>query len=200
MIHVLDQFHLEKYLTKLTSHMKDSADDAREELYRTICKGTKAQFIRLSRDLKGYLPETANPERFEESEDYILKNWTAAKLRLRKTEGKVGSSTEGHVSHILASRMSTPALGWSLEGADQMAQLRAYYMNGGEMLELVRYQKRDIPKAAGAEAMSCLSAYDILQSERNRHEKTRKYVDAIQHTLKLNTKRQQYFQKYIWGL
>ncbi len=199
-IHVLDRYHLEEHLTKLTSHMKDSAPDARSELYRTICRGTKAQFAQQIWRLKDYLPETANTDRFEESGNYILSNWTAAKLRLQKTEGKVGSSTEGHVSHVLASRMSTAALGWSLKGADKMAQLRAYYLNGGDMLELVRYQKQELPKAAGDEARSCLSSYDILQSERNRHEAVGKYVDAISHTLSLNTKRQQFFQKWIWEL
>ena len=32
-----------------------------------------------------------------------------------------------------------------------MAPLRAYYLNGGNMLELVKYQKKEVPKAAGAE-------------------------------------------------
>lgn len=199
-IHVLDRFHLEKHLTKLTSHMKDSADDAREELYRTICKGTKAQFAQLVWRLKDLLPEGANRERFEESGNYILSNWTAAKLRLQKTEGKVGSSTEGHVSHVLASRMSTQALGWSLLGADKMAQLRAYHLNGGDMLSLVRYQKKILPKAAGDEAREMLSSYDILQSERNRYEAIGKYYDRMQHTMSLNTKKQQFFQRWIWEL
>lgn len=33
---------------------------------------------------------------------------------------------------------------------NKMAKLRAYELNGGDMLELVRYQKRDLQKAAGA--------------------------------------------------
>ena len=199
-IHVLDRFHLEEHLTKLTSHMLDNAGDTRSELYRTICRGTKAQFAQQVWQLKDYLPEGANKERFEESGNYILSNWTAAKLRLQKTEGKVGSSTEGHVSHVLASRMSTAALGWSLKGADKMAQLRAYHLNGGDMLTLVRYQKQELPKAAGDEAKACLSSHDILLSERNRHEGVGKYVESISHTLSLNRKRQQYFQQWIWDL
>ena len=178
----------------------DSTEDAREELYRTICTGTKAEFAQLVWRLKDLLPETANRERFEESANYILGNWTAAKLRLRKTEGKVGSSTEGHVSHVLASRMSTQAMGWSLLGADKMAQLRAYHLNGGDMLSLVRYQKQELPKAAGDEARACLSSYEILQSEKNRHEEIGRYYERMQHTMTLNTKRQQYFRKWIWEL
>ena len=199
-VHVLDRFHLEKHLTRLTSHMKDSEADARSELYKTICKGTKAQFAQLAWRLKDLLPETANTERFEESRNYILDNWTAAKLRLRKTEGKVGSSTEGHVSHVLASRMSTAPMGWSRLGADKVAQLRAYRLNGGDMLTLVRYQKEELPKAAGEEARTCLSSYEILQSERNRHEAVGKYYDRMQHTMSLNGKTQRYFQKWIWEL
>ena len=199
-IHVLDRFHLEEHLTRLTSHMKDSAEDARNELYRTICKGTKAEFAQQVLCLQEYLPETANKERFAKSGEYIMSNWTAAKLRLKKTEGKVGSSTEGHVSHILASRMSTVAMGWSLKGADKMAQLRAYHLNGGDMLSLVRYQKQELPKVAGDEARCCLSSYDILKSEKNRHEKVGKYVEAMNHTLSLNRKKRRYFQWWTMGV
>ena len=204
-VHVLDRFHLEKHLTKLISHMGDSSDDARRELYRILYKGTKAQFLELCGELKGYYPEAAGTEGFDESLNYILDNWTAAKLRLRKMEGIVGSSTEGHVSHVLASRMSTQAMGWSLKGADKMAQLRAYYLNGGDMLRLVRYQKQELPKAAGNEYRSCLSSYDIIKREKNprneakKHEE-RKYEEAMSHSVKLNTKKRIRFEKWLWGL
>ena len=42
-------------------------------------------------------------------------------------------------------------MGWSIKGATKMAKLRAYELNNGDMLALVRYQKHAIPKAAGAE-------------------------------------------------
>ena len=86
----------------------------------------------------------------EEAKAYILSNWTAAKIRLKHKDGVKGSSTEGHVSHVLSSRMSSRPMGWSVLGATKMAQLRAYYLNGGDMLELVRYQERKLPQAAGA--------------------------------------------------
>lgn len=118
--YVLDEFHLEKYLTKLTSHMKDSKEDE------------------------------AGLKRIAIAKEYILSNWMAAKLRLRHQNGVKGSSTEGHVSHVLSSRMSSRPMGWSIKGATKMAKLRAYELNGGNMLELIRYQKRNLPKAAGA--------------------------------------------------
>ena len=94
----------------------------------------------------------------EEAKAYIRSNWTAAKLRLKHKDGVKGRSTEGHVSHVLSSRMSSRPMGWSVKGATKMAQLRAYYLNGGDMLELVRYQEKKLPQAAGAE-------YDILSSK-----------------------------------
>lgn len=42
--YILDEFHLEKYLTKLTSHMKDSREDARKELIHAIKYEKKSDF------------------------------------------------------------------------------------------------------------------------------------------------------------
>ena len=200
LIHVLDRYHLEKHLTKLTGHLKENSQEARKELYRQICRGTKQDFARYVQKLKESLPEGYNLEKYEDSEEYILNNWTAARYRLVKMEGKVGSSTEGHVSHVLSSRMSTQALGWSLIGADKMAQLRAYYLNGGDMLELVRYQKEELPMAAGGEGESYLSASEMQRSEKSKHREIGKYVDAMSHHLSDSIKKKAVFQYHIWGI
>ena len=39
--HVLDEFHLEKYLTKLTHYMRDSREEAANELRTAIRKKPK---------------------------------------------------------------------------------------------------------------------------------------------------------------
>lgn len=197
--HVLDEFHLEKYLTKLTSHMKDSREEAAEELRTTIRSRTKVEFEELVNKLEGYLEAESGLKRMEEAREYILSNWTAAKIRLERKEGVIGSSTEGHVSHVLSERMSSRPMGWSMTGAAKMAQLRAYYLNGGEMLELVRYQKKGIPKASGGEN-DVLSSAQILVSEKNRHEELGKYVDRISHSISIQNKKIVYFNAHIWGL
>lgn len=166
--YVLDEFHLQKYLI---SHMKDSADDAYRELRRAIRRGTKADFCEIVERLKNALPEESEEtgaRRLEKSRDYILENWGAARLRLVRKDRVMGSSTEGHVSHVLSSKMSSRPMGWSrtVTGAGKMAQLRAYYYNGGDMLELVRYQKAELPKAAGCEEEIILSA-QRFKSEKN---------------------------------
>lgn len=198
-VHVLDQFHLEKSIRKLCSHMKDSAEDAAGELHTIIRKGTKQEFREMLEMLEGYFGKEGPTKQFLESGDYILSNWMAARYRLRKVEGVVGSSTEGHVGHVLASRMSTRAMGWSLTGADKMARLRAYHLNGGDMLKLVRFQKKELPKAAGAEDL-VFSASEILRQEKKHHGMLGKYHDAITHSIGIEDKKKIWFQSHIWGL
>ena len=198
-VHVLDEFLLEKYLTRLTSHMKDSRWGAADELRRMIRRGAKKKFKELADCLKGYLQKEENVRRIDEATEYILSNWTAARLRLRHKEGVVGSSTEVHVSHVLASRMSSRPMGWSICGAEKMARLRAYHLNGGDMLELVRYQERALPKAVGAEE-TYITTREILNSEKNRHRQVGKYMESISHSISLETKKKLYFNTHIWGL
>lgn len=90
-------------------------------------------------------------------------------------------------------------MGWSMTGATKMAQLRAYEKNNGDMLKLVRYQKREIPKVVGAE-YDILRSTDILRSEKNRHGIVGKYVEQISHTMTVHNKKLVYFNSHIWGL
>lgn len=196
---MLDEFHLEKYLTKLTSHMKDSRGDAAEELRTAIRSRSKKEFEEIVCRLEGCLEQKAGLKKIAEAKAYILSNWSTAKLRLRHQDGVKGSSTEGHVSHVLSSRMSSRPMGWSLQGATKMAGLRAYVLNGGNLLELVRYQKKDQPKAVGGE-YDVLSSTQLIQSEKNRHGQLGKYVEGITHSILSQNKKVVYFNSYIWGL
>ena len=90
-------------------------------------------------------------------------------------------------------------MGWSKEGATKMARLRAYYLNGRDMLELVRSQDKELPKATGAE-YEILSSSQITATERNRHEELGKYVDSITHSMTLQSKKITYFNAHIRGL
>lgn len=197
--YVLDEFHLEKYLIKLTSHMKDSKEDALDELRKAIRSKTKQDFEEIADRLEGCLEDETGLKRIATAREYILTNWTAAKLRLRHQNGVNGSSTEGHVSHVLSSRMSSRPMGWSITGATKMAKLRAYELNGGDMLELVRYQKREMPKAVGAE-YDVISCEQMLRQEKSRHGELGKYVDCISHSVSLESKKKVYFNTHIWGL
>lgn len=184
--YVLDEFHLRKYITRLTSHMKDSIEDAQKELYDAIRTDKQEEFIKITERLKDALNDEvreAGNKRINEGKDYILNNWVAARVRLKHKEGVIGSSTEGHVYHVISTRMSTRPMGWSKTGADKMSRLRAYYLNGGDMLELVRYQKQGFPMAAGAEGESLITPAEIMRSEKSRHGMIGKYMDSISHSI-----------------
>lgn len=165
--YVLDEFHLKKYLKKITCYLGEKAEETREELIGLIRTKTKKEFEEKVEELKKSLSYPKGIKRMEEGKAYIVSNWTAARKRLLRKEGVKGSSTEGHVSHVLSSRMSTRPMGWSKKGMAKMAELRAYYYNGGDMLELVRYQKESLPKAAGCEEV-IYSSSQLIASERKR--------------------------------
>lgn len=197
--YVLDEFHLEKYLTKLTSHMKDSKEDAADELRTAIKHKTKKDFEDIVKRLEDCLRDDTGLKRIASAKEYILSNWTAGKLRLRHQNGVRGSSTEGHVSHILSNRMSSRPMGWSMQGATKMAQLLAYEKNDGDMLRLVRYQKQEMPKVAGAE-YDVLSCSEIMNSEYQRHRDVAKYSEAISHSMSVHNKKIVSFNAHYWGL
>lgn len=194
MITTVDEFHLQKYLLKLSGHMKESKEDVMSELRRIITKGTKREFVELTDILTEYLDsqEEVGKRRIEEASKYVLNNWMPAKTRLSYKGILPGCSAEGHVSHVLSARMSSLPKGWSQKGADAMAQLRAYYYNHGDMLELVKYQKEEEPKAVGNEG-TFYSVTDIMSSERSRHGQMGKYFDSMQTRLTLDTRKKIYF-------
>ena len=179
LVYALDEFHLQKYLIKMTNHMLDSAEDARKVLSKSIEEDTKEEFLSYVDMLEWYAKTDTEKVRIAEGAKYILDNWSAAKIRLTNRRSLCGCSAEGHVSHVLSSRMSTGPMGWSKTGADKMARLRAWYCNGGDILELARYQKHTLPMAAGDEDV-ILSAAQMYHDEVSRNPKWAKYAEKMQ--------------------
>ncbi len=165
--YVLDEFHIKKYLRKITRCFGKQEKELEKELIKSIVIGTKKEFEEKIRELKEEVEYSSGQKRIEEGKKYLLKNWTAAKLRLLGKNGVKGSSTEGHVSHVLSERLSSRPMGWSKKGMSKMAELRAYYYNGGDMLELVRYQKQEQPKVVGNED-NIYSSSQMWREERKR--------------------------------
>lgn len=197
--YVLDEFHMQKYLMKMVSHMRDSADEARKELNEAIKEGKKDAFREVVEKLCACAETETAQKRIRESGDYILSNWKAARTRLVCRETIRGCSAEGHVSHVLSTRMSSRPMGWSRQGADRMAHLRAYYWNGGDMLELVRVQRKGLSMAAGAED-EVLSCESLLSWERNHQNEVGKYVDRINHSVGTEARNWVGFNAHIWEI
>ncbi len=138
---VLDGYHLEQQLTRATSHLADTKSEAKERIREILKKGKKKELIEyFGRILDA--TEEGKWEKIIEIRDYLLENFKGARNRLSDNKEILGSSTEGHVSHVYSERLSSRPLSWSLVGAEKMSKLRVYYYNEGDMLDLVRYQKK----------------------------------------------------------
>ena len=198
--YVMDEFHIKKYLLKATAHLLDSADDARKEILKIMKEGTKKDLKEVFQKIYASIEMESRLKRVKECEEYFLNNWSAIKVRLSCRNQAKGCSAEGHVSHVLASRMSSRPMGWSEKGADKMAHLLAYKWNGGDMLELVRYQrKEELKKAAGAEEC-ILSATQMLRAERNKFGEVGKYLECISHHIDTGKKKHVGLSSKIWNL
>ena len=161
--------------------------------------GTKEDFVSVVDMLLLYAGSEKEEKRILDNRDFLIENWSAARVRL-KEKSAIGSSTEGHVYHVLSSRMSTQAMGWSRKGADKMARLRAYMYNGNEMLELVRYQKQLLKKAAGSEETTELISE--VRATQHKHPAWGKYVDVMQVELSAEMKKWMSIglHSYVWNL
>ena len=184
---VMDEFHLNKYLLRMTGGLLDSAGDARRELVHQIKKGTQEGFGHETEHILSVTESASAQERIAESANYILHNWMPARTRLCNDDHLIGCSAEGHVSHVLSDRMSSRPLGWCRDGANQMAHLRAYYFNKGNMLELVKAQK--FPKAAGAEDTFIIDPHKLGETM---YSEWGKYVDHANHEVS------EIAQKFAW--
>ncbi len=172
----LDKYHMHKYIIAATSHLGDSAEDARSEIYRAIHKKKKWMAEGTFDKILAVTDKETKRKAVEQAKAYILTNWSGIMLSMKSNDENVRCSAEGHVSHVYSDRMSSRPLGWCRKGADKMSRLRIYRQNQGDMLELVRYQKKEVKKAAGAEEV-IYSATDMIVMENERRRKLGVYAD-----------------------
>lgn len=149
---VLDRYHLNQAVMEVTGKQQG----LRKEIYSAIRDGNKEKFKQIIKELYKYAISDKERERVNNFRRYILNNWEG--ITIYGEEGCEGSCTEGHVSHVLSNRLSSRPMGWSREGLKVMAELRAYYCNGGHieakhlkrMEERYRPSKKVLEKAAKA--------------------------------------------------
>lgn len=197
---VLDRFHMHKYIIAATSHLQDSAQDARSEIYRAINGKRKSAAERAFDKILAVTENGTKAKAVEAAKGYILGNWKGIMESVKAKDKSLQCSAEGHVSHIYSDRMSSRPLGWSRTGADKMARLRIYRQNKGDMLELVRYQKRELPKVAGAEEI-IYSATQMLASERRNRERLGEVANMPIYSIPYpQIKKIAAIKNHIWGL
>ncbi len=136
----------------------------------------------------------------EAAKTYILGNWSGIMESVRAKDKSLQCSAEGHVSHVYSDRMSSRPLGWNRRGADRMARLRIYRQNNGDMLELVRYQKKELPEVAGAEEV-IYSATQMLSAERRSRDRLGELADIPVYSIPYpQIKKIATLKNHIWGL
>lgn len=200
---VLDRYHMGKYIIAATSHLNDSRDDIRSEIYRCINGRHRKALEEIFEYIIDVTDGDAKKKAVESSRDYILGNWKGitASVKGRKEGDRVQCSAEGHVSHVYSDRMSSRPLGWSRNGADKMARLRVYKYNNGNMLDLIRFQKQEISKAAGAEEEKICTLRELITAENAIKRKNRIIYDQRIYSIPYtHVKKIAWLKDHIWGL
>ena len=188
------------YIVRATAHLEDSADDARSEIYRAIHKKTKWMAEGVFDRIIGVTEKETKRKAVETAKEYILGNWSGILLSMKGQDKNVRCSAEGHVSHVYADRMSSRPLAWSRTGADKMSRLRIYRQNNGDMLELVRYQKKEMKQVAGAEEV-IYSASEMLDMEKANRKKLGMLADLPIYSIPYRKiKKIAALKNHIWGL
>lgn len=72
---VLDEFHMQKYIIAATSHLLDSAGDARGELYHAIHKKAKWMAVATFEKILRVTESDSQRRKVETSMSYILGHW-----------------------------------------------------------------------------------------------------------------------------
>ena len=171
---MLDRFHMEKYIQKSVSHLLDSAGDAKSGIYSAIKEKDKKEVRRIYRHIMELTEKESKRREVSESLSYLMNNWTGIIIQEEDAGAAWGCHAEGQVSHVLSSRMSSRPMGWSRRGADQMAKLRAYRMNGGKIIDLLKYQKEKQEKEKRLEKK------EELVKELRRSQAGRRYAQSLQ--------------------
>jgi len=138
---VLDKYHLGKYLVKSVAHMGEQAETLKQMIEDEFSFEDKEAINEIYGKLIDFAESDSKKVEIEQARRYIMNNWSGIIIYNTRGHEITGCSAEGHVSHVLSSRMSSRPLGWSKKGADNMARLRAFAWNGGNIYDLLMYRK-----------------------------------------------------------
>lgn len=122
-IFVLDKFHLSEYITQATAH----APELKKQIYKGIWSLNKQAVLGWLREALERADEPPRKKRIQNTIRYIDNNWDGIKAQVKYPH--VTCSAEGHVSHILAARLSSRPMAWSVTGAEQMSSMRSTRAN-----------------------------------------------------------------------
>ena len=135
---VMDKFHITEYVNRMTNHLLDSQNEAKEEIYKILYKHDYDAYEIFIGKLYQTSTNDTTLKIISDGDTYFRNNFESICLRFSGDEHVIGCSAEGHISHILASRMSSRPMGWTIDGANKLTKLRLYKLNGGDIYTLVK--------------------------------------------------------------
>ena len=122
-VYILDKFHLSKSILRATAH----APELKGLIHRGISQADKQSVLQHLAEALELAETKPRQDRVCATISYIDNNWSGIESAVKNPH--VGCSAEGHVSHILAARMSSRPMAWGLEGAEGMALMRSIQAN-----------------------------------------------------------------------
>ena len=138
----LDKFHMMQYINKSTSHLLDSRDDVKSEIWHCLNGGYKEELKKIYSQI---LAVTDNENKYKDVEDalgYFMNQWDGIMCRVEEAGGCWKCCAEGQISHVYSERLSRDPMGWVVRGCSQMAKLRVFKQNGGKVIDLLKYQEK----------------------------------------------------------
>lgn len=132
---VLDKWHLSKYIQTCSAMFEHEQDyQFKQMIWRSIEMNDKKLFQKTVQKMRNYSENDFQKEKLRQMKKYVLNNWDGIQnLYLPDIHG---CSAEGHISHMLSSRLSSRPMVWGEDGANKIAALRVFRKNGGEIKDL----------------------------------------------------------------
>ena len=196
---VIDKFHLNKYINQICASLDEGKKGMLKSSILNNINKKDYELLEAAIDtIEGEIPGDITKQ-FESGKKFLLRNFKYIKNGIYYKNYLCGCSAEGHVSHILSGRLSSRPMGWSKKGVDKVSKLRAFKANGGDFLQLVRYQKKDnILKIQEKEK---ISMKDLLKSFNRKVSESKKYIDRFSARVASNQiKKMIYLSQGVRGL
>ena len=178
---VMDKFHITEYINRMTNHLEDSQNEAKTEIYRLLYKHDFDAYEEFIGKLYNTSINSITLKNISDGDTYFRNNFESICLRFSGDENVIGCSAEGHISHILASRMSSRPMGWTIEGANKLTKLRLYKLNGGDIYTLVKandLSRQSVTlKSSHEEDVTTFSASQVLEDINKKTHSEYKYIE-----------------------
>ena len=130
--YILDRYHILKYFRNATRY---ASDEVKNKLWEGIEQANKKMLKEGFSELIANTKSEKIKSKIRKTRFYFYNNWNGIKNYIEDKDA-IGCSAEGHISHVLADRLSSRPMGWSKLGANQMSKLRAFKFNGGDKRKL----------------------------------------------------------------